>query len=387
MQAPVSEGSLAVVAPVSEARLIANRANAQKSTGPRTQAGKDISRLNAFQHGMAGHGDLLGPGEDAAAIAALAAEFERDYHAQGRSGQMLAHRAALLSVRMDRLAQRQLEVEKINVAAAIDGFDTDRNDWLDEEFRRFEAGGDEGREALEILELTPEGVLRLLDLGDRVWPDLTSSDPTIVQAATERARRWLLLKGGQGEGAVIERFRAELIRVEAVFETMGERIETLASDRNRVGRLARFDDSPGAALAQRYEAAAERGMHKALRAIVAQNRERTRDRQQDAEHVGDQDRVAMRVAARQLRAVGAAPQPVAPTALSTPEPAPERSSEPWVKSQAPPSPPAALGSFRAGTGNRVVRLAAELFGADDLDPAALHGLQSRSELPLTASRR
>jgi hypothetical protein len=37
---------------ISEAQLAANRANAQKSTGPITQQGKDTTRLNAVRHGV-----------------------------------------------------------------------------------------------------------------------------------------------------------------------------------------------------------------------------------------------------------------------------------------------------------------------------------------------
>jgi hypothetical protein len=41
--------------PLSEARLAANRANARKSTGPKTAAGKLRSAANACQHGFAGN--------------------------------------------------------------------------------------------------------------------------------------------------------------------------------------------------------------------------------------------------------------------------------------------------------------------------------------------
>ena len=37
---------------ISEARLIANRLNAKKSTGPRTEKGKRRSSMNALKHGM-----------------------------------------------------------------------------------------------------------------------------------------------------------------------------------------------------------------------------------------------------------------------------------------------------------------------------------------------
>ncbi len=47
----------------SSARIEANRRNAQKSTGPRTQAGKDRSRFNALKHGMRAEIPIL-PGED-----------------------------------------------------------------------------------------------------------------------------------------------------------------------------------------------------------------------------------------------------------------------------------------------------------------------------------
>src|SRR4051812_8598609 len=47
----------------SAARLAANRANAQRSTGPRTEQGKMRSKFNGLIHGCSAHEVLL-PGED-----------------------------------------------------------------------------------------------------------------------------------------------------------------------------------------------------------------------------------------------------------------------------------------------------------------------------------
>jgi hypothetical protein len=52
---------------VSAAKLEANRRNAQKSTGPRSEEGKARSRYNALAHGMTAESAVL-PGEDAAAF-------------------------------------------------------------------------------------------------------------------------------------------------------------------------------------------------------------------------------------------------------------------------------------------------------------------------------
>jgi hypothetical protein len=58
------------------AQLTANRANAQHSTGPRTDAGKSASRFNALKHGLDAESVVI-PGENAAEYDALV----RDYHA------------------------------------------------------------------------------------------------------------------------------------------------------------------------------------------------------------------------------------------------------------------------------------------------------------------
>ena len=47
----------------SEKQIIANRANSEKSTGPKTPETKAISAMNALRHGMTGQVNLM-PNED-----------------------------------------------------------------------------------------------------------------------------------------------------------------------------------------------------------------------------------------------------------------------------------------------------------------------------------
>jgi hypothetical protein len=85
----------------SEARILANKANAARSTGPKTPEGKARSRANSFKHGLTGEGIVL-PNEDAAEVDRRLAAFEVELKPSGEVGRALVRRAAMLSVRMDR---------------------------------------------------------------------------------------------------------------------------------------------------------------------------------------------------------------------------------------------------------------------------------------------
>ena len=66
------------------AQINANRANALKSTGPRSAEGKSASRFNALKHGIDAASVVI-PGEDPADYDALAAGYHRDFRPESPS--------------------------------------------------------------------------------------------------------------------------------------------------------------------------------------------------------------------------------------------------------------------------------------------------------------
>ena len=92
--------------PVSPRKLAANRANAQRSTGPRTSAGKQQSSQNSYQHGF--YGTRLYPNNEL--IARDGADYKRIYAAYwthyspvGDLEKYCVERIAVESLRLARL--------------------------------------------------------------------------------------------------------------------------------------------------------------------------------------------------------------------------------------------------------------------------------------------
>lgn len=76
-----------------EAQVIANRANAQLSTGPATQTGKQAVSLNNLQHGLAGAFHLL-PWEKTEEFEALRLGFREEHNPETTTEQVLVSRLA-----------------------------------------------------------------------------------------------------------------------------------------------------------------------------------------------------------------------------------------------------------------------------------------------------
>ena len=86
----------------SDKQLHANRANATKSTGPRSQAGKARSRLNSRKHGLTAK-MLIIVGEDADDFDELRAELMDEYDPQSALECELVERLAGILWRLRRV--------------------------------------------------------------------------------------------------------------------------------------------------------------------------------------------------------------------------------------------------------------------------------------------
>ena len=97
----------------SERQAAANRRNAKKSTGPRTEEGKEKSKFNALSHGLTARSALL-PGDDPVALNALRRELLDDLQPRNSLGTLLVVRIAddkWITDRSEDAAGRQVAMQ------------------------------------------------------------------------------------------------------------------------------------------------------------------------------------------------------------------------------------------------------------------------------------
>ena len=94
-----------------------NRANAQHSTGPNTEAGKWRSSLNALRHGLTGQIVVM-PTEDLAAYQTHVKTFTGEYHPKGATEAQLVQQLADTSWRLNRAVA--LEANLYTLAAGLE---------------------------------------------------------------------------------------------------------------------------------------------------------------------------------------------------------------------------------------------------------------------------
>ena len=279
----------------SPAKIAANQANARRSTGPRTEAGKARSRANAVKHGLTSAGVAL-PGEDAAQIEAQSLQAQEEFGPSTLAGMKLVRDVAALWVRQDRAREFEATALDRRVRRAADDFDQARQDRADGLIDAIETNPRAYHRALLAM---PEGVDRLVDgltmlLGEmtapaRVWSqvhhkrldalfgyrvgDLPWNRPTRFSRAVlgdfeaigaaevehvepDDRQEWATIQ-------LIEAIQTEIERLEAHQATIDR--DRIAEDRADAVALARFDPGPAGSLARRYVGAAARDLSRTLR--------------------------------------------------------------------------------------------------------------------------
>jgi len=155
-------------------KIEANRRNAQHSTGPRTETGKNKVKFNALKHGMTAETVVL-PNEDAAAYNERLETWTRELNPPGKMGHYLAERVVRVSWQLDRadfherdrLAKRLREAPAERERARDLAVTSLMNRLFDEAEATGHSGGpDLSREGpanvLAQLEASAEGCRRLL---------------------------------------------------------------------------------------------------------------------------------------------------------------------------------------------------------------------------------
>jgi len=107
-------------------RLAANRRNAQKSTGPRTDEGKARSSLNAVKHGLTAQTALLN-GEDAEELRTFAESFEKHLRPMGPLQKILVQRIIAIGWKLRRVADAEAEAARAMDEEELRGWERQRD--------------------------------------------------------------------------------------------------------------------------------------------------------------------------------------------------------------------------------------------------------------------
>ena len=300
-------------------KLAANRENAKKSTGPRTDAGKAISRRNGLKHGLTGAGIVI-PGEDVELVAGRFDRLTAELKPRTELGVVLAEQISILSIRLIRCAVSETATLSENVRLAESRSLEARLSMVDE---LFEGLNTRPYTCARQLEQYPEGIDRLLDLYASVRTDLghptlqlfdgyhyqrldamegrTPSDfPATRVKALSQAYLGNCVYLNESEAAIDKMEQSErqawakagLLAIidERVMILMDRRAELEPQEaraRTNLSKAAQVDLSPDAQLARKYESAARREMFRSIREFREVEAEARLSEEAEASDVND----------------------------------------------------------------------------------------------------
>ena len=156
----------------SPARIDANRKNARNSTGPRTAAGKEKTRLNGLKHGLRSE-EIVLPTESRSAFDSHLAAWMDDWKPPTETRRFLVERAATAAWRLKRCVRNETERLTERAFKAYASWDKARADRVEREVERIPR---DPQAAINDLMATPEGVRRLSVLWNDLCRALLESD-------------------------------------------------------------------------------------------------------------------------------------------------------------------------------------------------------------------
>ncbi len=280
---------------ISAARLLANRRNSLKSTGPRTSDGKEASRQNAYRHGLTGNGIVL-PLEDANEVVRRFEKLQEENQPSGEASRILLRRFAYLSVRLEKCEEFDTSATAERVRHSVEVFDHNRLTEVEQLASKLDH---DPMTMARKLQNSPEGVDWLINHWGELRTDLRKDDRaawtlnhwTRVEQLLGRpggsfriGRTYALTQAISGYFVYLDKVDGEGLsdsdRIEWARDEMGRLIDEeiarlrevklalnpdlIAQDRLEAPSRALFDPSPAMNLARKYEAATERAMYKAL---------------------------------------------------------------------------------------------------------------------------
>lgn len=259
----------------SERRAEANRENAQRSTGPRTQEGKDHSRCNAYRHGLTGAG-VVQPHEEELALERREAEWTSSTRPTNATEAWLVRQTAIASMRIDRCLHMDFAEREAAAIRASNFWDDDHHTAAEELGRQLDQNP---AFVVRKLRQTRHGCEWLVAR----WMKLASRARAGGWSQEECGEARDLLCAPAGEACVLVELpehdpeaQAQLAETEVGKLQMSLNGPLEAHDaRERV--LAEsglvFDISSSARLLRRYEAAGRRNLQWCLREIRTMRKE------------------------------------------------------------------------------------------------------------------
>jgi hypothetical protein len=267
----------------SDKKIASNRANASRSTGPRTDAGKARVRLNALKHGFRA-ADLILPTEDAAQFDAFRQAWHDDWKPCTQARFQLVEQLVADAWRL----RRCVRVESLRLRGRAQAAIKAHKDEVETRLAK-------ARQLLDIID--PSKALKLLDYdrpGVEHWWDTKNQHERLLtllgiykdaeahDSGPIAIASWQLLvhndpTAGEWSGkpltveSAAELFLALSEFLEDQATALRERLEGLAETDvldARIAELASIDDSPDGRMSLRYEGQHDRSFRATLNQLI-----------------------------------------------------------------------------------------------------------------------